>query len=78
MIVAPFSVRPLPGATVSMPLRWEEVNPSLDPKQFTIKNAIARMESLGSDPVGAVLEQRVDLPDVLQRLTVVLAGSEHE
>ncbi len=49
-IVAPFSVRPLPGATVSMPLLWDEVNESLDPKTFTIKNAIARMERLGADP----------------------------
>ena len=51
LIVAPFSVRPLPGATVSMPLEWEEVDDGLDPKNFTIKNALARMESFERRPV---------------------------
>jgi bifunctional non-homologous end joining protein LigD len=67
-IVAPFSVRPLPGATVSMPLRWEDVNESLDPKQFTIRNAIERMEKLGADPVLPVLETKPDLAQVLEAL----------
>jgi bifunctional non-homologous end joining protein LigD len=67
-IVAPFSVRPLPGATVSMPLLWDEVNASLDPRNFTIKNAIERLERLGSDPMRSVLEQKPDLGDVLRRL----------
>jgi bifunctional non-homologous end joining protein LigD len=67
-IVSGFSVRPLPGATVSMPLRWEEVDDTLDPRNFTIKNAVARMESLTSDPNVAVLEDKPDLPTVLQRL----------
>ena len=67
-IVAPFSVRPLPGATVSMPLHWDEVDESLDPKNFTIKNAVERMERLTSDPVAPVLEEKLDFEKVLDRL----------
>jgi bifunctional non-homologous end joining protein LigD len=73
-IVAPFSVRPLPGATVSMPLRWEEVNDSLDPRRYTIRNAIKRMETMGEDPVLAVLDARPDLGQVLQRLSAQLTA----
>src|ERR1700694_1401166 len=65
-IVAPFSVRPLPGATVSMPLRWEDVNASLDPREYTIKTAIERMERLGADPVAQVIDDIPDLPGVLK------------
>ena len=67
-IVAPFSVRPLPGATVSMPLVWDEVNDSLDPRNFSIRNAIDRMERAGKDPVLPVLEGKPDLALVLERL----------
>ena len=73
-IVAPFSVRPLAGATVSMPLLWDEVNASLDPKTFTIRSALARMEKLGSDPVAPVLEESLDLEKVLERLARLLPG----
>ena len=73
-IVAPFSVRPLPGATVSMPLLWDEVDQSLDPREFTIRNAIARMETLGSDPVLPVLEHAPDLRKVLERLASLMVG----
>jgi bifunctional non-homologous end joining protein LigD len=74
-IVAPFSVRPLPGATVSMPLRWDEVNETLDPRSYTIRNAVERMEALGDDPVLPVLDLRPDLNEVLQRLAAELQGS---
>jgi bifunctional non-homologous end joining protein LigD len=68
LIVAPFSVRPLPGASVSMPLEWHEVNESLDPRAFTIMTAIGRMEKLGADPVLPVIDAKPDLVEVLERL----------
>jgi bifunctional non-homologous end joining protein LigD len=68
LLVAPFSVRPLPEAPVSMPLRWNEVNARLDPKRFTIRNAVARLEKLGTDPLRAVLDTRPDLGAALGRL----------
>jgi bifunctional non-homologous end joining protein LigD len=68
LIVAPFSVRPLPGATVSMPLNWDEVNSDLDPKNYTIKNALERMERFVTDPVSPVLEEKPDLLEVLGKL----------
>jgi bifunctional non-homologous end joining protein LigD len=73
-IVAPFSVRPLPGATVSMPLRWEEVVDGLDPKDYTIRNAIERMEQLGADPVRPVLTETPDLAGALGRLAALLTA----
>jgi bifunctional non-homologous end joining protein LigD len=72
-IVAPYSVRPLPGATVSMPLVWDEVDESLDPRAFTIRTAIDRMERLDSDPVLPVLEEKPDLAHVLEELASVMA-----
>jgi len=73
LIVSPFSVRPLPGASVSMPLTWDEVNQSLDPRAFTIKTAIERMERLGRDPVAPVLDDKPDLAAVLERLAAMAA-----
>jgi bifunctional non-homologous end joining protein LigD len=73
-IVAPFSVRPLAGATVSMPLEWHEVDSSLDPRTFTIANALERMARLGADPVAAVMETKPDLPLVLERLAQAMTS----
>ncbi len=66
-VVAPFSARPLPGAPVSCPLRWEEVTAKLDPRRFTIETAPARFEKLG-DPLAPVLTGRIDVAATLRRL----------
>ncbi|MDI3280871.1 MAG: non-homologous end-joining DNA ligase, partial [Bacillota bacterium] len=45
-IVAPYAVRPRPGAPVSTPLTWDEV-PSLDPASLTIKTVPQRLARVG-------------------------------
>lgn len=68
LLVSPFCVRPVEGARVSMPLRWSEITAKLDPKQFTIKTAVARMEKLGEDPLRPVLTTKPKLAAVLAKL----------
>ena len=68
LLVVPFSVRPLPGAPVSMPLRWSEVKAGLDIGHFTIRNAAERMRKLKRDPLRDVLKTVPDLSRALERL----------
>ncbi|MEX2210285.1 MAG: DNA ligase D [Gaiellaceae bacterium] len=60
-IASVYSVRPRPGAPVSTPLRWDEVNESLDPLAFTMEAVRARIEQHGDlfEPVLAT-KQRLD------------------
>jgi bifunctional non-homologous end joining protein LigD len=46
-LAAPYCVRPRPGATVSAPLEWREVNEKLKPQYFTIKNIPDRLKEKG-------------------------------
>jgi bifunctional non-homologous end joining protein LigD len=68
LIVAPFSVRPLPGAPVSVPLEWREVNRKLDIRKHTIRTVPERMRKLKRDPLADVLELSPDLGHALGRL----------
>jgi len=48
--IAPYAVRPKPGAPVATPIEWKEVkNPRLRPNQFTIKNVFKYLDTVG-DP----------------------------
>ena len=44
-VVAPYSVRRRPGATISMPLAWDEVTARLDPRRFTVRTLENRVAS---------------------------------
>ena len=70
LIAAPLSVRPRHGAPVSMPLRWREVNDKLDPRRYTMANAVRRMERMSDDPLRLILEGTCDLPAALTKLAV--------
>jgi bifunctional non-homologous end joining protein LigD len=68
LIVAPFSVRPLPGAPISTPLEWREVTPKLDIRAFTIRTVPKRLGKMKRDPMAAVLTVSPDLGAALAAL----------
>ena len=65
-VSAPYSVRPKPGATVSMPLHWNEVKKGLKMTDFTIHNALERMRSEG-DIFKPVLGKGVNLKTAIKK-----------
>jgi bifunctional non-homologous end joining protein LigD len=66
-LAAPYSLRPHPDATVSMPLHWDEVKSGLAPTDFTIKNALARLEHTG-DLWKPALAKGIDLTAILKNV----------
>lgn len=68
LLAAPFSLRPLPGAPVSTPLEWREVNDRLDIRAFTIRTVPERLKRRKTDPLRDVLTLAPDLGRALERL----------
>lgn len=66
-IAAVYSVRPEPGATVSTPVTWDEVEAGCVPQDFTIVNIHQRLARVG-DLFDGVLSAPVDLRPALERL----------
>lgn len=66
-LAAPYSVRPKPGATVSMPLHWEEVKKGLKMNQFTMTNALPQIRERG-DIFKPVLGKGINIEKVLKAI----------
>jgi bifunctional non-homologous end joining protein LigD len=61
-LVAPYSPRPAPGAPVSMPIAWDELDdPELRPDRWTVRDAMERIRTIG-DPFAGVLTDQQTLP----------------
>ena len=66
-LAAPYSVRPTPDATVSMPLHWDEITPKLRPTDFTIKNTAQRLKRVG-DLWKPALAKGINLAAILNKI----------
>jgi bifunctional non-homologous end joining protein LigD len=64
-IASVYSVRPMPGAPVSTPLRWDEVNAKLDPLSFTMETVLDRVRRHG-DLFEGVLTTKQRLTEALK------------
>ena len=60
-IAAPYSLRRRPRAPVSKPLRWEEVDPKLDPSSFNLSTMKHRLK--GKDPWADFRKHPQTLPE---------------
>ncbi|HYF66921.1 MAG TPA: DNA ligase D [Ohtaekwangia sp.] len=69
-VAGPYSLRPKPGAPVSMPLHWDEVKKGLQIRDFTIKNAIERLRVEG-DLFKGVLEEGIDINQAMIKMMQV-------
>lgn len=66
-LAAPYSVRPKPGATVSMPLHWDEVKQGLKMQDFNLRNVPSLLNERG-DLFKPVLGKGIDMMAALKQL----------
>lgn len=66
-LAAPYSVRPKPGATVSMPLHWDEVKKGLKLTDFHLKNVVPMLAERG-DIFKPVLGKGIDMKAAIKNL----------
>jgi bifunctional non-homologous end joining protein LigD len=72
-MVAPYSLRALPGAPVATPLEWQEVRQkALRPDRYTISNVFRRLAQKG-DPWQAMRRRARDLAGPQKRLQVLVS-----
>jgi len=66
-LASAYSLRPKQGASVSMPLDWDELKPGLRPTDFNINNALDRIKEKG-DLFKPVLGKGIDMMKALELL----------
>jgi bifunctional non-homologous end joining protein LigD len=68
-IASIFSARPTPSATISMPVRWEELS-SITPTDFNILNVPVAIKKTG-DSWKNILEEKQDIDKILENVNQI-------
>ena len=63
-VVPPYAVRPVPAASVSTPLDWDELDGDLRPERFTLESLPERLERLGDLFAGTLHDRQPLLPAI--------------
>ena len=71
-VVPPYVARPVPGARVSMPLEWDELDGDLHPSRFSIAN-VPDIVARRGDLFRATLTDRQDFAPAIDKLQIYLA-----
>ncbi len=66
-LASAYSLRPKEGASVSMPLDWEELKPGIRPADYNIHNSLERIKEKG-DLFKPVLGKGIDMMKALELL----------
>ena len=69
-VAGPYSLRPKPGAPVSMPLHWDEAKKGLKITDFNIHNAMDRINEQG-DIFKKVLGDGINMKKVIKKISSV-------
>lgn len=72
-VASVYSLRPKPGAPVSMPLHWDEVKKGLNILDFTIFNAMERVRQEG-DIFKGVLGKGINVKAALKKIESIFSG----
>jgi bifunctional non-homologous end joining protein LigD len=67
-VAAPYCIRPRPGAPVSTPLHWEELDQNIHPEDFNMKNIFHRLESAG-DIWKNIFKKNIDMEKCIKKLS---------
>src|SRR5579872_2688131 len=73
-IAGPYVIRAYPGAPVSTPLKWSEVEKGLRPEEFHIRNARDRFDKVG-DLFEPVLTKKQRIEEAIEKLGSLLKKS---
>ena len=72
LLVAPYSVRPVPRATASMPIRWNQVTARLDMFKYDLRSVPRLLEKQKADPFASLMNEAADLNRSLSLLAEIL------